>query len=294
MGSTQEIRRRIKSVKSTKQITKAMEMVAASKMRRAQESCIQTRPYSHQALLLLKNIADKSVEKIHPLLFEREVKKTLAIVITSDKGLCGGYNSQVLKSALSFLSENSHKKIELITIGKQGEQFLRKLPNKIIATYTEFPTYPTSLDVAPIAKMAIEGFATEIYDEVILVYTNFESTLRQIPQVKTLLPMSLLKAKELLEETVKNEPVNYEYIYEPEPEKVLEYVLPRLTEMQIFHAILDAIASEQSARMMAMKSASDNATELIDDLTLTYNSLRQASITQEIAEVSTGAEVLNK
>lgn len=292
MASTQEIRRRIKSVKNTRQITKAMEMVAASKMRRAQESTLQSRAYAHEALKLLRNLSKNNTdESIHPLLGNREIKTILAIVVSSDKGMCGGYNSQVLKTALVFAKQNEDKQVDWITIGKRGEQILKKTKANIIATFNNFPTYPKNADITPISKISLDGFCSNLYDEVVIIYTNFVSTLKQSPQEKVLLPMSLIRATELLEEVVGDEK-NYEYIYEPQVEQVLNYILPRLSEMQIFHAVLEAVASEQSARMMAMKSASDNAGELIDDLTLTYNSMRQASITQELAEVSAGSEAI--
>ncbi len=290
MASTQEIRRRIKSVKNTRQITKAMEMVAASKMRRAQDSTIKSRAYAHEALKLLKNLAGKADETIHPLLSSREIKSILAIVVSSDKGMCGGYNSQILKKTIHFIGENKDKKINWVAIGKRSEHILKKLDQSIVASFSNFPTYPQNSDISPISKIGIDGFQTDKYDQVVIIFTKFISTLKQEPVAKILLPMSLIRATELLEETVDKNGANYEY--EPDQNIVLNYVLPRLSETQIFHAILEAIASEQSARMMAMKNASDNAGELIDDLTLTYNSMRQASITQELAEVSAGSAAI--
>ncbi|MDO8513640.1 MAG: ATP synthase F1 subunit gamma [bacterium] len=295
MASTQEIRRRIKSVKNTRQITKAMEMVAASKMKRAQESTLQSRAYSQEALNLLKNLAGCTKgEVIHPLLEERDTKKILAIVISSDKGMCGGYNSQIVRVAHVFAKENEDREIDWITIGKRGERAVKKLKGNIVATFNNFPTHPESQDIAPISRISLDGFSQKSYGRVVIIFTNFISTLKQTAVTQVLLPMSLLRATELLEEEVKDEKNDYEYTYEPDREKVLDYVLPRLSETQIFHSVLEAIASEQSARMMAMKSASDNANDLIDDLTLTYNSMRQASITQELAEVSAGSEAIQK
>jgi F-type H+-transporting ATPase subunit gamma len=293
MASTQELRRRIKSIGNTKQITKAMEMVAASKMRRAQEATLQTRAYAQQALSLLRNLASKNLPDIHPLLAKPQSERVLAVVITSDKGLCGGYNAQVLRKSLQFLKNKDGKKVELIVIGKQGERALRKSGLNIIASFTDFPPFPDSLDIAPIAKIAIDGFTLKEYEEVSIIYTNFISTIKQETAIKPVLPLTMAGIEDILEE---NELVdkNFEYVYEPGKYLVLEYILPRLTEMQFFHAVLESIASEQSARMMAMKSASDNANELIDDLKLTFNSLRQASITQELAEVSSGTEALKK
>lgn len=294
MPNTQGLRRRIKSISNTRQITKAMEMVAASKMRRAQEATLKTRAYAHQALALLTNLSGRVNKELHPLLDERDVKSILAIIVTSDKGLCGGYNGQVLRTAGQFLRENEGKNIDIITIGKRGQNFLKRFPVNIVATFNDFPTYPTSLDANPIAKLAIEGFMKGQYDQVVLVFTEFVSTLRQVPTAKPILPLSLIKISELLEETIEEQSYTYEYVYEPGTEKVLEYILPRLTEAQVFHTILESIASEHSARMMAMRSATDNASELIDDLTLTYNSMRQASITQELAEVNAGTEALKE
>lgn len=290
MASTQEIRRRIKSIKNTRQITKAMEMVAASKMKRAQDSTVQSRAYAQEALKLLKNLSQKTEEAIHPLLQEREIKKILVVMVSSDKGMCGGYNGQVIRTATNFIKENEGKSIDWVTIGKRGEQMLRKLDQNIVASFSNFPTYPSSSDISPISKVGLDGFCNDTYDQVVVIFTNFVSTLKQVPQAKTLLPMSVIKATQMLEEQVKDDGSYCEF--EPDQGEVLDYVLPRLSEMQIFHAVLEAIASEQSARMMAMKSASDNAGDMIDDLTLTYNSMRQASITQELAEVSAGSEAI--
>lgn len=290
MPNTQELRRRIKSIKNTRQITKAMEMVAASKMRRAQETTLASRSYARQTLELLKKLSEGNEGNIHPLLDRRGIKSVLAIVITSDKGLCGGYNSQLLKVTLDFLEDNKDNNIEIVAVGKRGEQFLKRLGVKMVAVFSDFPTYPEIKDVSPISFMALNCYAEKKYDQVAIVYTEFSSMLKQEAQVKTLLPISLMGAKEILEEEIKDN--KSEYIFEPDEKKVLDYVLPKLSEIQIYHAVLESIASEQSARMMAMKNASDNAGELIDDLTLTYNSIRQASITQELAEVSGGSEAV--
>jgi F-type H+-transporting ATPase subunit gamma len=286
MPSTIALRRKIKSVKNTRQITKAMQMVAASKMRRAQEAVIGTRAYAELGAEIMhrlqQRLANESTDA-HPLFAERPVKRIVLLVITSDKGLAGSYNANVIKEALTFISTHKEQKIQVITIGKKGEEALKRLGVPIEASFTEFPTHPTSNDVTSIARLTIDSFVENQSDQVVVIFTRFFSTIKQVAEARQILP--LRKAET---ETTDTEAAN-DYRFEPSPSAVLHYVVSRLVEVQLLQTVLESNASEHSSRMLAMKNATDNANELVGDLTLTLNSVRQASITQEIAEISAGA-----
>ncbi|MDD3190651.1 MAG: ATP synthase F1 subunit gamma [Candidatus Pacebacteria bacterium] len=295
MQSTRYIRRQIQSTKNTAKITKAMEMVSAAKMRKSQEAALIARPYAEAALKLLGNISN-SVEskKDYPLLMERKVEKICLLVATSDKGLCGGLNSTILKEAVKIISENQDKEISLITIGKKAEKFFRGKQN-ILAVFENIGDTVELGETLPISKMLMDDFLGEKYDRVIAVYTNFVSTLKQEAKVKNLLPVTEESFKETLDEMGRDEKGrtkkmvdNTEYLFEPSAEEVLKYLLPALVETQVFHVILESNASEHSARMVAMKNATDNAKELLEDLKLSYNYARQQKITQEMTEIAAG------
>lgn len=288
MASTILLRRKIKSVTNTKQITKAMQMVAASKMQRAQEAAAATRSYAETAGLLishLKQYLAKSDRPVtHPLLATRSIKKVTLVVISSDRGLAGAYNSNILRQTLDFLQANRDQSIEIITIGRKIRDSLTRLNIPLQASFTEFANRPTSNDILPLAKLTVEPFLSQETDAVSLIYTRFHSTLKQTVETEALLPLT---AGDDLDQT-EGEQTPADYLFEPTPETVLAYILPRIVEIKLLRAVLDASASEHSARMIAMKSATDNATDLIADLRLTFNSVRQAAITQEIAEISAG------
>lgn len=301
---TREIRRKIKSVKSTRQITKAMELVSASKMRRAVANTLALRPYARLAQALLGNLADKSKnskEMKHGLLESREVKRVLVIVISPDRGLCGGLNTQLMRKMTDYLKKDEGKDISFVAVGKKAQDFLRRTGKSVIAAYNGMSNNPTLRDTYPISRMALQDFINGTYDKVVIVYTDFISAINQKPSVRRLLPLSTQALDEMIQEIDSKHRVDIEaesarfaeYKFEPSPEKVLEMLLPRLTEMQVYQAILEATASEHSARMFAMRNASDNAAEFISDLTLTYNQLRQASITAELAEISAGMAALS-
>lgn len=292
MASLQLFRRRIKSINSTRQITKAMELVAASKMRKAQDQTLRLREYASitdEFVRLLSSVVDP---KSHPLLAARETKpgltKKLIIVITSDRGLAGAYNSGLLRKVLELESEKQHGTIEYVTIGKKGQDFLTRIGKPVVATFTKFAPHPSLQDVASIVKLASDGFLNKEYLSIHIAYTEFISTIKQVPHVAQLLPIAPPELLPANQQTSKPE-----YQFEPSRDQVLEFILPRALEMVIYRAILESIAAEHSSRMIAMKSASDNAKELVDDLTLSYNSVRQAKITQELAEIATGAEAVN-
>lgn len=298
MASTQQIKARIKSVKNTKQITKAMELVAASKMRRAQETTIASRDYTKTARQILTRLRELTDVSKHPLFITRKVKSRILIVITSDRGLAGAYNSNVLRQLTKEIKKDQENNIktEIITIGKQAAKFVAKVDGlDIIASYNTMPERPTLADLSPILTTVKESFTGKIQaprsklrdshtDAVDVLFTDFKSSVVQEVTNIRLLPAAFRDA----------ETINYldEVIFEPSPQAVLDSVAERLVDVQLWQSYLESQASEQSSRMMAMKTASDNAGDLIEDLTLAANSARQAAITQELAEITGGAEAM--
>jgi F-type H+-transporting ATPase subunit gamma len=276
-----------------------MQMVAASKMRRAQEQVLATRPYTEKAWEILTHLAaQRGVgEEIHPLLQVREeINFVGMILITADKGLCGSYNHNMIQAAWRFIQALDHP-VELITIGKRGRDAMVRQGQTVVAEYSDLPPQPGILEITPIARTVIDSFVSGHYDAVYLAHTDFINTLNQRPAIWQLLPLaevdlgvtpvSEYRGARPAESTV-------EYIYEPDPRTILNTVLPRFTELQIYQALLEALASEHSARMVAMRNATENANELLDDLTLTYNRARQESITKEMLDIAGGAEALSQ
>jgi F-type H+-transporting ATPase subunit gamma len=299
LPSTREIRRRIRSVKNISQVTRAMQMVAASRMRRAQEQVLATRPYTEKAWEVLSHLAaQRGVdETVHPLLQVREEITNIGMVlITSDRGLCGSYNHNMIQAAAQFISQLPYP-VELVTLGKRGRDTMWRLGYNIVAEFSDLPPQPRLLDITPIARMAMEGFISDRYDIVYLAHTDFINTLIQRPAIWQLLPirpLHLEAARVLDHHRAQPALTTVEYIYEPDPRTILDTVLPRFTELQIYQAMLEAMASEHSARMVAMRNATENATELVEDLTLTYNRARQEAITREMLDIAGGAEALAK
>ncbi|SEU13668.1 ATP synthase F1 subunit gamma [Paenibacillus sp. NFR01] len=283
--SMRDIKRQIKSVQNTRQITKAMEMVAASKLRKAQEKAEAARPYSEKLKEVVASIAAGSQGASHPMLVSRPVKKTAYIIVTSDRGLAGGYNANILRKVTMLLSERHPSKDEygLFVIGRKGRDFLRRRDYPIVEEVTELSDTPTFADIKTIAYSAVSQFETGAYDEVYICYNRFVNAISQIPTVDRLLPM------EPVEQQEKAHGVSALYEYEPSAEGVLEVLLPKYAETLIYSAILDGKASELGAKMTAMGSATKNASKMIGSLTLTYNRARQAAITQEITEIVAGA-----
>lgn len=278
MSKIHTIKRRIRSVGKIKQITKAMEKVAASKMRRAQEAALHSRPYAHSAREALARLVLLTKPGDHPLFARRPIQKRLIILFSSDRGLAGAYTTNLTKLFLETLTDSRPTKV--IVIGHKGAQVVSKLTSlvEVLGVYTNWPAQPTAHDSRPISTTAIEQFTAKEVDSVELLYTDFVSSLRQVAVRRPLLPIEPV------------EEARADVMFEPSPAAVLDFIVPRLVEVQVYQASLEAIASEQSMRMMAMKNASDNAEELVDDLTLTYNGARQAVITQELAEITAGAE----
>jgi F-type H+-transporting ATPase subunit gamma len=306
MASGKEIRRRIKSINNTKKITRAMEMVSAAKMRKAVNKVLQIRPYARSAWSVLTNLAQAFAQHKRGLLEVREVRNILMIVITSNRGLCGSFNSQIIKKVKEQL-ENPEKlkinrvgikkiksnisdtelKIDFVTIGKKGEATIKKMGRNIIASFSDLAYIPTVEEIRPLVKLAINDYLDKKYDKVVVVYTDYISTINQQTKIRQLLPLSKIDIEKqiaemdiLAKEYGLNEP-EVEYKVEPSPKIV-----------QIYHAILESSASKESAQMVAMKNATEAAGEMAADLTFAYNQIRQMKITQEIAEISAGRTAL--
>lgn len=295
MPSLKDIRGRIGSVRNIAQITRAMEMVAASRMKRAQDSILAARPYADELEAALGRVASAAglSEEIDPLLARRPVRRVAIIVITTDRGLAGSLNANSIRSVLRWVAERASAasddramEIAAITVGRKGRDALRRAGVPIAAHFTQLGDRPSFSDVTPIARLVTEDFLAEKYDEIDIAYSTFVSTLSQRPELDTLLPVV---SPEVAEE---NEQSNDEYLFEPSPEAVLRRLLPHYVAIGIYRAVLENNASEQSARMIAMRNSTDNANELIDDLTLVYNKTRQATITREMIEIASGAEAL--
>lgn len=277
-----DLKRQIKSIQNTRQITKAMEMVAASKLRRAQERAQAARPYADKMKEVIASIAAGTKGVKHPMLQTREIKRTGYLVITSDRGLAGAYNANVLRKVLNTIREKhkSPDEYAVFVVGRKGRDFFRRRNIPIVQEVTGLPDSPTFADIKALAAEAVRKFEEGHYDELYLVYNKFNNAISQTPVERRLLPLEEVKG----EGTAVS---NYEY--EPSPEGVLEVLLPKYAETLIFSALLESKASEFGARMTAMGNATKNATKLINSLTLAYNRARQASITQEITEIVAGA-----
>ncbi len=294
MANSKAIKNRIKSVKNTKKITKAMELVAASKMKRAVSSTLASRVYAEYSWDILTSIANSTQEITHPLFVQREVKNTLLVLITSNRGLCGAYNAQVIKKALQFLKSESGN-VDVLTIGKKGDAGMRRIGKNVIASFLELPDNISTRDILPVAKLLTDEYTKGTYDKVVAVYTDYVSALSQKANVKQILPVSKEAIKELIAELTPTETTaqdkvskKIDYTFEGDVSALIGSLARKLTRMQIYQMMLESNASEQSARMVAMKNASEASGEMIDDLTLVFNKARQAGITQEISEISAG------
>lgn len=289
MASTQLLKSRIRSVRSTRQITKAMQLVAASKMRRAQEATKASGPYTDAARALLAGLSTRTSVKNHPLFVKRPVKTRLMIVIASDKGLAGAYNSNIVKIYINELKADDKAGIKnkTITVGRKASQFVARLKDtEVIGAYEELPDKPDGNELRAILDSARTHFTSGEVDAVDVIYTDFLSSINQFATVLRVLPAGF--------EATSEANATSDITYEPGTAEVLDGVTYRLVGAQIFQALLDARASEHSMRMIAMKNASDNASDLIDDLTLEMNKARQSAITQELAEISGGVEALSE
>ena len=292
MPSLKDIRARIGSVRNISQITRAMELVAASRMKRAQDAIMAARPYSDELRSALRRVAAAVGEEVDPLLARRPVHKLGLVVMTSDRGLAGALDSNTVRAALRYVEERSAEvsgqlEVAAVTVGRKGRDQLRRAGVPIAAHFPRLGDRPSFADVTPVARLVSEDFLAGEYDEIAIVYPGFITTLNQQPTVTTLLPVP--RPAELSDEEAAR---TDEYLIEPSPDVVLGRLLPHYVAVDMFRAVLESNASEQSARMVAMRAATDNALELIDDLTLVYNKTRQATITREMIEIASGAEAL--
>jgi F-type H+-transporting ATPase subunit gamma len=284
MANTQDIRRRIKSIRNTAQITKAMQMVAASKMRKAQQHALSGRPYAALMNKVLVSLQKRTDPRLHPLLHIRELKKELVLIISTDKGLAGALNTNIFREAAKF----DAAKTAFVVAGRKARQFVARTKRELLADF-ELKDAPTFVETKPVAKFCTEKFLNREVDKVSVLFTHFVNTISQSAVVETLLPISSFDLPKKHEGSAEGEDVDpmLGYVFEPTAEVVLDIMLPYYIQYQVFQMILDARASEHSARMVAMKNATDNANEFIKDLTLEYNKMRQAGITTELLEIAT-------
>jgi F-type H+-transporting ATPase subunit gamma len=287
VASPREIRRRIRSVRNISQITRAMEMVSASKMRRAQQRVLASRPYAERLEHMIGDLSaiqlDGDAMADFPLLQQREIKRSAVILITPDRGLTGPLNSNIIRRAARYISsEAGGTGSDVLSVGKKGRDFMVRANQNVVASYTGLGDAVTLADLRPVTTQAIDDFVDGRVDAVHVIYARFVNTLTQVPEVRQILPI----------ERPEGEGAYTDYIFEPSPREVLQSLLPRYVEIQVYQAMLDSIASEHSARMVAMRNASENAKDLANDLTLSLNKARQAQITREVSEIAAGAEAL--
>jgi len=290
MPSLKSIKKRISSTKSTRQITKAMKMVSAAKLRRAQAAVVAARPFSNKLRQVIESLARREDHDAHPLLAQRDKGKALVVLVTSDRGLCGGFNSNMSKTVERYIRANpdGFEQLDLLLIGRKGNDYLKRRPGMTIFKVYENLLGTGQVSYAPaslIGQELVELFASEQYDAVFLAFNAFRSAISQEPQIVPLLPI----APDAVEPAAGDEYLA-DYIYEPSVTEVLSQLLPKYVEVQLFRAFLESVASEHGARMSAMDSASKNASEMIGKLTLQYNRARQAAITKELMEIISGAE----
>ncbi len=280
------IQRRIKSVRNTRKITKAMELVAAAKMRRATSAVAKTRPYANLAWQTVRAIMRQAVDVAHPLMVApKNAARTLLVLYASDRGLAGGYNVNMMRKAVTFVAEHGAANVDIIAVGRRAES-IAKSGATILASFHGLTNQPQLKDMLPIIRLLVDTFAKGQHKGVYLGYTDFISGMTQTPKISLLIPLVPREDKKNEEGT--------NYTFEPNARDVLDRVLPGIIETKIFHALLEAAASEHAARMMAMRNATESATEMLDDLTFTYNQARQAAITQEIAELVSGTAAISK
>ena len=286
MPSTREIRRRIRSVKNVSQITRAMEMVSAAKMRRAQQRVLASRPYAERLRAVIGDLASLRIDaaelQTFPLLTQREIRRTAVILITPDKGLTGPMNANLIRRASRYILSEAGVPVEVVAAGKKGRDFMVRTRQDVVAEFIGLGDNVTLNDVRPIVQVAIDDFVAGKVDAVYAVFSRFVNTLVQRPEVLQILPI----------QRPEGVGTYTDYIFEPDPSIVLTALLPRFIEIQVYQALLESIASEHSARMVAMRSATDNANELVSSLTLSYNKARQAQITREVSEISAGANAM--
>jgi F-type H+-transporting ATPase subunit gamma len=293
MPTIRQLKRRITSVKNTAKITNALQLVAASKMRRAQDRALQSRPYAEKLRIVLAGLATQEQgaeeEAAHPLLASRPAKNVAVLHITPDRGLCGGLNSNLNRSAGTFVAMQ-HEPVSVVAVGKKGRDFFVRAHAHLIAEFTDLGDYPTQSDTLGIARLIMDDYLAGTIDRVYVSYPELVSTANQRPTIRQLLPIEPPQ----MDSSADAEAFRQDYIFEPSPDVVLQRLLPRYIEMQIYEAILQTAASFQSAQMVAMKNATDNAQDITRELTLTYNKIRQEQITKELLDIVGGAAALEE
>lgn len=295
MSSAREVRQRITSVKNIAQVTRALQAVSRSKARKSMQAVMATRPYASKAWQVLTHIAAQpGHEGLHPLLSARpEVHSAHVVLISGDRGLAGAYNTNIIRFTLQNF-ERFPVPVRYVTVGRKGRDLMVRRRKEIVAEFSNLPAAPAFADVSPIGRLVVDDFLNGVCDEVYLVYTDFVNLVTQIPVVKKLLPLEIGKKEGRVMELEHQRGPTATYIYEPGQAEILDQIIPRFTALQVYQAILEAQASEHAARMVAMKNATDNATDLAAALTLQYNKARQASITNEMLDIAGGAEALAK
>lgn len=288
MSGAKEIRSKIASIKNTQKITRAMEMVAASKMRKTQDRMRASKPYANKIYDVVKHIARANSEYRHPFMLQREIKRAGIIVVTSDRGLCGGLNANLLRETIGIMRKHHDASVEidLCVIGRKGQAFFRRSGGRVLASVDQLGDTPSVTDIIGPVKVMLDAFYQGQIDSLHVVYNEFVNTMTQTPKVKQLLPLPLAEADSKLLGH------HWDYIYEPDAKELLDDLLFRYIELQVYQAVVENIACEQAAKMIAMKSATDNAGDLIKEFQLAYNKARQAAITQELAEIVGGAAAL--
>ena len=285
MPSERELRRRLRSIRNIRQVTQAMQTVAASRMRRAQTAVTASRPYEESLRTVLNDLGPYADPEFEPLLARRPVKRVLVVLVTSDRGLVGAMNTNLLRATLRFVQ--TKPAVSWLGVGRKGIAAIRRIQAESVAEFSNLGDRPSSTDTSVISRVLRDEFTAGNVDEVHLAFTRFVNTLRQVPTIRRILPL-------VPEEEDLDELPPLQYIFEPDPRTVLNAILPRLIDVTVYQAVLESIASEQSARMVAMRNATDNAGELIDELQLASNKARQSKITKEMLEIASGAEALSK
>ena len=286
MPAYRDIVRRIDSIRNTQKITKAMQVVAATRLRKAQAAVQATRPYADKMVEVLQTVSERATEYKHPFLVRREGKRAVMILVTTDKGLAGAINVNNIRAATRFMQENYPDQPRYVTLGRKGRDFLLRYRRDVIAEVSNLPDRPSQAQVLPAVTVALEEYTRGTTDAVLLCYAKWISTIRQEPTIRVLIPAEIPRRE------AQQEGPRADYIYEPDPESVLDGLLPRYVETQVFQAVLENKASEYSAKMIAMQNATSAAGDLINSLTLYANKVRQAGITTELLEIVSGAEAL--
>ena len=281
MAALLDIRRRIRSVKSTQQITRAMKMVAAARLRRAQDRIFNARPYANQMMALLSSVAARTTDRCHPLLLERPIERQLLVLITADRGLCGGFNTNLIRAAQSYLDEHHDRDVSMVVVGRKGRDYFIRRPVKITGEHVNIFGRLEFSQAQPIAQRIIELYTEEKVDAVDFIYNEFKSIMTQRVMVERYLPIKPIVPAQGDALT--------DYIYEQPAQEIFNALLPRYVEIEVYRALLESQAAELAARMTAMEAATNNAAKMIDSLTLYMNRVRQAAITREIIEIVSGA-----